>query len=112
MSKPVFIWLPDIGSQRSITSTVVATKFGEGYEQRTANGINFIPKIWQLTFTTNSAHGTDILNFLDARGGLESFSWTDPLNKTATYICREWHGLQQAFGVYSITCSFEQVWEQ
>lgn len=111
MSKPVFTWLPDLAAQQTVTPTVVATKFGDGYEQRTTNGINSAPKVWKLTFTNNKNNAMSALDFLQERGARESFTWTDPFNKTGTYVCRTWDGSQSQFGIYTITASFEQVWE-
>lgn len=111
MSKPTFTWLPDLGAQLNQKSTAQPIKFGDGYEQRVASGINYKPKSWSLTFTKGASEAMDILTFLEARGGLESFSWTDPFDKEGTWVCREWNGAQQAFGVYAVSATFEQVFE-
>lgn len=111
MSKPVFIWLPDLGAEQSIKPAVQPTKFGDGYELRVATGINFTPKTWNVTFTKGSSEAKDILTFLKARSGLESFSWIDPLDETGTFVCREWTTRQQMFGVRSVSATFEQVFE-
>lgn len=111
MSKPVFSWKPDLGASQSITPLVTPTKFGDGYELRVANGINHTPRVWQVTFTKGAAEAMDILAFLEARGGLEAFTWVDPFGKTSNYVCRQWSGGQSAFGVYAISAAFEQVFE-
>lgn len=111
MIKPAFTWHPDLGAQQHITSSVQQTKFGDGYELRVAKGINLTPRTWEVSFTRGPSEAKDILAFLEARAGLESFAWTDPLDREGTYVCREWGGGQQAFGVYVVSATFEQVFE-
>lgn len=111
MSKPTFTWSPDLGAQQTVKPTVTQTKFGDGYELRVTAGINSKPRSWDVTFSKGIAEATSILNFLEERGGVESFNWTDPMDKEGTYVCREWNGSQQAFGVYVISAKFEQVFE-
>jgi phage-related protein len=111
MSKPVFTWMPDSGASQTVKPTVTATKFGDGYELRTAVGINFKPKSWSVTFTQGGVATKQILDFLDARGGLEAFVWTDPMDATNTYVCRQWGSSRQGWGVYAVTATFEQVFE-
>jgi phage-related protein len=111
MSKPIFTWSPDIGARRTIKATVHQAKFGDGYEQRIGSGVNFKPRSWSCQFSNGLANAQSILAFLDARGGLESFTWTDPMNETNNFVCREWSQVQQVFGVYQVTATFEQVFE-
>lgn len=111
MSKPVFTWTPDLGASQTITPSVQQTKFGDGYELRVPVGINSTPKSWSVTFSKGPAEAMAILDFLEARGGREAFTWTDPFDRAGTYVCREWTGGQAMFGVYQVTATFEQVFE-
>lgn len=111
MSKPTFTWHPDLGAQQRIKPSVNQTKFGDGYELRVATGLNTTPRTWEVSFTRSVGEAQVILNFLEARAGREAFAWIDPMNKEGTYVCREWGGGQQAFGVYVIQATFEQVFE-
>lgn len=111
MARQIFTWSPDMGAQRSVKANVMQTKFGDGYEQRVAKGINTMPKSWQVTFSRVATVASDILAFLEARGGREAFDWVDPMDVTGTYVCREWRSTQQTRGVYVVTATFEQVFE-
>lgn len=111
MSKPRFTWAPDLGAEQKMKPNIHQTKFGDGYELRVSTGINVSPKTWSVRFTKGRTEATEILDFLEARAGRESFEWTDPLDKEAVYVCREWSGSQQQFGVYVVTATFEQVFE-
>lgn len=112
MSKPIFTWKPDLGAQRKLKPNVTQTKFGDGYELRVAQGINTMPASWTATFTNPGPVTTDILAFLEARAGLESFIWIDPLNIQGVYVCREWSSAQSMLGLYQVSVTFEQVFEQ
>lgn len=111
MSKPKFTWAPDLGAEQKTKPNIHQTKFGDGYELRVSTGINVAPKTWSVRFTKSLAEAMEVLAFLEAREGRESFEWTDPLDREAIYVCREWSGSQQQFGVYSISATFEQVFE-
>lgn len=110
MSKPIFTWPPDQGSQQNCKPNVHVAKFGDGYESRVASGLNNQPMTWSLTFDRASDESGAILAFIRARGGVESFTWTTPLNETGTYVCREWDS-QRRVGGLMVTCKFDQVFE-
>jgi phage-related protein len=111
MARPIFTWSPDLGARRNSKPAVKPTKFGDGYEVRVANGINTAPAKWTMRFTRNYAEVGAAFAFLEIQAGITSFTWTDPLNVTAVYICREWDMAQNQFGVYELSCVFEQVFE-
>jgi phage-related protein len=71
---------------------VKAAKFGDGYEQRVADGINNDLQKWQITFSKRSAADVqEVYDFLKARGGWESFEWT-PRGEASprNFVCRKW----------------------
>lgn len=107
----IFSWRPDIGSERGVKSSVNPTKFGDGYEVRITTSMNVTPRQWSVQFTTALQAHKDILAFLEARRGVESFQWADPLGDTATYKCSEWKSKQIGFGVFQVTGTFEEVFE-
>ena len=110
MSKPTFTWLPEYESSMDQEPKVNATKFGDGYEQRAAAGINNNPQKWTLQFSTSNAASQDALSFVRARNAIEAFTWTSPLQETGTYVCRSWK-LNRKQGVNVLQMTFEQVFE-
>jgi len=105
---PTFSYPPAIGASAICKPNVDSAKFGDGYEQRTALGINTKPREWNLKFT---AHVNEVLAFLEARGGTASFDWTDPLGLAGKFICREWTISHSGATVFDVTGKFEQVFE-
>lgn len=103
---------PDFPLSYTLTPSVRATKFGDGYEQRQGLGINTQAKMWDITFTNATRTEADyITNFFEARAGVEAFTWTDPEGVTATYKCASWQRSMVAFNTYVISCKFEQRFE-
>lgn len=109
---PEFKWLPNLGATSKHTPLVSTVSFGDGYELRVGQSVNRIKSSWDVEFSRPLQEIVEIKKFLEARGGLESFRWTDPIGESKAYVCREWNGpTQQHKGVYVISCTFEEVFE-
>jgi phage-related protein len=66
-----FPWVPSYGSAATTKPTVQKIKFGDGYEQRVATGINSNPRQWQVTFASRTNDTADALEaFFLARGAV------------------------------------------
>lgn len=93
----------------AIKPRVRTAAFGDGYEQRVADGINAAPKSWSLTFVRPTTEADAILAFLAARNGSEAFDWTDPDAAAGKYVCRDWSSSLIGPFAKSINATFEQV---
>ena len=70
---------PDKQLTRSTSPRVLTAKFGDGYEQRVADGINTLNEEYSLNFKTRTkAEIDDIVVFLDGKKGVTSFIFTLP----------------------------------
>lgn len=110
---PTFSYAPDYSAQVTNRPRVRVAKFGDGYEQRQADGLNPQPASWSLTFANRSnADINAIHSFLSARGGFESFDWVPP-DSTASIkvVCREWQKTLNRYNLNTISATFEQVFE-
>lgn len=89
---------------------MLVAPFGDGYEQRTGDGINKDLHVWDLVFDNrNSTDADAIESFLTTKAGVTAFTWTPVGFSEITVVCREWtRGLPGA-GANTITTSFEQV---
>ena len=108
-----FTWLPSYGAAASNEPRIKTAKFGDGYEQRSADGLNANPENWTLSFTNRDVAEIDAIDaFLDARGAVEYFLWTPPRQSTAKkFICKKWER-QIIVGVTdSLTATFTQVYD-
>ena len=65
---------PDKSMAKQSTPRVLVASFGDGYEQRIADGINTLDETYTLTFATRlKADIDDIVAFLDLKKGVSSF---------------------------------------
>jgi phage-related protein len=96
------------------TPKIQEAVFGDGYSQRSADGINNIKQVWRLSFTRRSGADVDgIYDFLRARGGVEHFLWT-PRGEASPrkFICKTWRRSYDHYDVVQgITFSLEEVFE-
>lgn len=108
-----FTWVPDFGADKDVKPTVTQVKFGDGYEQRFAMGLNTKSQTRTLSFTNRNQSESDFIdNFLDARGALEAFLWTPPNESIALiWVCRSWKRTTAKANLYNISAVFEQVYE-
>ena len=83
---------PDFGVRKISKPNVRIAQFGSGYSQRSTFGINQNLKVFNLTFTNiTETESDEIETFLDARAGVESFTFTLPNESSSSnYICKDW----------------------
>ena len=84
-----FTWKP-YSATKTIAPRVRIAVFGDGYAQRTADGINHAPRQWQLVFQRPAAEIAAIDAFLSARGGYEAFDWIDVDGVPGRWVCVDW----------------------
>ena len=108
-----FTVVPDFGASRKNKPNVRAIKFGDGYEQRQAVGVNVNQQEWNLRFAARTqVEKTEILDFFEARAGVESFDWTPPGDANAKkFVCSEWDDTIDNHDLYTVTATFRQVYE-
>jgi|TARA_B100001540_G_C15578469_1_gene538392 phage-related protein len=76
---------PDNDLQRKSTPKVRKVKFGHGYEQRGAVGINNIEETYSVRFKNREkAAADDIIKFFEDKAGVTSFSFTIPDSNSST----------------------------
>lgn len=103
---------PTYGLQKNSAPNVRIAQFGSGYSQRSTFGINQNPKVYSFTFQVSETDADTIEDFLDARGGTESFDFSPPKETgTQKYICRNWNKSIPYKNRATIQATFEQVFE-
>ena len=109
---------PDKGFTRKNTPTIFKVEFGDGYEQRIANGINNLKQEFSINFATRTkADIDDIVDFFELKGGVTPFNYTyEDSNesggeKTVKVICDDWQQTWEYSEYYSLSCTFRRVYE-
>jgi len=111
---------PDKALTKNSAPKVLTATFGDGYEQRIADGINSIKETYSLTFRTRpKAIIDDIVVFLDGKKGVSNFTLTlpDTNNTTRTgekdvkVVC-DTYSINYEYGdFYSLNINLRRVFE-
>ncbi|MBX3589087.1 MAG: phage tail protein [Ramlibacter sp.] len=109
----VFDWAESSNLSLEEEPRVNATQFGDGYEQRAADGINALVQRWDLNFEeVDNAIADEIIAFLRARAGVEAFDWTPKWGTVAIKVrCPKWSRSPDGEGLSRIAARFQQVFE-
>lgn len=103
---------PDAGALREVTARTRAIKFGDGYEQRTPDGLNNVVEKWSLSWTVRTKATIDAIDdFLASQAGSLWFYWTTPRGQTKKFKCPTWTPVYNNDSDCSMTAVFEQVFE-
>lgn len=96
--------LPDQGAPVKYKPNVLSTVMGDGYVQRTGNGINTMLRKMTLSWTNlKSSEALSIVNFFQQQAGIYAFYWT-PIGETVQrcFICSEWQFKELSGGYCTI----------
>ena len=105
----------DKGFQRTSTPKVHTLSFGDGYEQRIADGINNLQQSMSVSFATRpKAEIDDLVAFFESLGGVSKFRMTiDDTNgaETIKVVCKSWNQTWNYDNFYSLSATFERIYE-
>jgi len=104
---------PSYGLRQINSPDVMQVQFGDGYAQRLVFGLNQNLKSYNPVWKNISETDADtISNFLDARGGSESFDWTPPGEASSSkFICQSWNKTIPYKNRATIQATFNEVAE-
>lgn len=112
MPTQTFTWAPAVSSlSGTATLKVRKAQFGDGYEQRAADGLNNRRSSYNLTFIGDASKIGAILAFLDARAGAEAFYWTPLLRTQSLFTCETYSEPTKDGDIYTITATFDQTFD-
>ncbi|EEO7835210.1 phage tail protein [Salmonella enterica] len=104
-----FGWKVDPDMQVDSEPQVSVVKFGDGYEQRRASGINNDLKRYSVTIRVDRGDGPALEGFLSQHNGVKAFLWTPPYGyRQIKVVCRKW-SVKAGLLKTTFTATFEQV---
>jgi len=112
VSKPKFLWQPVYNSVITNEPKVRTVKFGDGYEQRSREGINNNLISMDCVFEGKTLQeATSILHFLYARQGVESFVWTPPrpFGIAKLFVADSWQVDPVFYDNFRVTTTLREV---
>lgn len=105
-----FNWVPTVaGLSGAATLKVRRAQFGDGYDQRAADGLNNRSSTYQLQFIRDAATISAILAFLDSHAGATAFYWTPLLRAQSLFTCATYSEPVKDGAAYTITAQFVQT---
>lgn len=111
-TRPKFIWTPSYNPAIVSEPRVNVIAFGDGYEQRNTEGINFDLLKLDLVFEKrNIAETTALLHFLHERKAQEPFVYTPPIpyDSTKLFVARTWNMSQVFYNNYSVRVLVQEI---
>lgn len=109
---------PDKGFSRSNKPNVHTISFGDGYEQRLADGINNLQQELNVNFSTRpKAEIDDLVAFFESLGGVTKFRFdiedsnAGSSTETIKCICDDWQQTWEYANFYSLSARFRRVYE-
>ena len=109
---PEFVWKPSYNASTNIEPRTLSVRFGDGYEQRMADGINNKLLVLNLTFDKrNEKESLAINHFLNIRGGAESFIFAppSPFSSRKKFVCKKFSTNYVFYDNYTISATFEET---
>ena len=108
----------DKGFGRTSTPKVHTVTFGDGYEQRVADGINNLTQKMSVAFANRpKAEIDDIVDFFESKGAVTPFDYvisdsnSGSSERTVKVVCSDWSQTWSYDNFYSLTASFRRVYE-
>ncbi len=104
---------PDYGLNAAPTFRVLRAQFGDGYEQRSPDGLNSVRRSWTVTWSVIGAEEKDaLMSFLTQMGGVQSFFWTMPDTLEMVRVtCDDPTATYDSFSNHTVTGTFREVFE-
>ncbi len=112
VNEPYFIWSPSYNVQQSYSPKIQETRFGEGYAQRSKDGINNNLLELSLSFENRSEkEATAIVHFLHQREGYQSFYINVPAPHSIIkkFVCMSWNTSMTFQDNYNLQCKLTEV---
>jgi len=104
---------PSPESDKEVTPRILRADFGDGYAQRSGDGINTMRQVRNLAWNVLTFADADTIEaFFAARSGVESFYWTAPDEASPRrWLCSTWRRGYVSGNMASLTATFTEVFD-
>ena len=105
---------PTRASSRSVTPRFLMAPFGDGYSQRSGDGIQTIKEEWSVSFIAMDQTNADtLIAFFEDLEGYQNFTWIPFRQSVAKkFICTNWQESFPGNSLTNISATFVQVFDQ
>lgn len=106
---------PNWGIGKSVQTKALRTDFGDGYGQRTVDGINAVRETWPLVWdnlTWAEADAADLFLRNAMNGGFLAFYWLPPgASSYKKWTCEQWTVTPMDGAAKSLSAAFVEVFD-
>lgn len=104
---------PSISSSRNKKMRTLESTFGDGYSQRSGDGLNINGETWQAEWGALTPEQADEIEaFFEAHKGYVAFLWQAPMSPIPLkYRCKEWSRGFPSGNLVSISAALEKVFD-
>lgn len=104
-----FTYIPDFPIATDVEPRLRIARFGDGYSQRTRDGLNtFLRRVRPEFRARLQAEIDGIETFLQTNCDI-GFDWTPPGHAAGKWICTSWSRQRVSATYHSLSATFEQV---
>jgi phage-related protein len=104
-----FSYSPTYGAALKVQPRVRVASFGDGYKQRSGDGINRQARQWSLGFDGTKTEIDAIELFLGNEDGITAFDWTPPSGSAGKWICSAWTTSINEYDSWVLSSTFQEV---
>lgn len=113
---PAALPLQSLISQASTGATefrIIEMKYGNGYGQRAADGLNNSVSSWEVSWENILAsEQTTIITAFETARGVDYFTWTPPGSASEKkFIVKKYSQAAMSGEIYSVSASLEQTFD-
>lgn len=104
--------IPDRGFNAESIPTVKRWRFGDGYEQRAADGINNLRRVFNILLSPRPKEEIDdTVAFFQSKNGVDNFDYI--FNQgggeiTIKVVCKQWNKTWLHDDFYALSATFEE----
>lgn len=104
---------PDYGLNATPTFRIRRAQFGDGYEQRAPDGLNYVRRSWSVTWSVIPEESRDMLmDFFRQMAGVYSFEWALPrTGEMVRVTCEDPTSVHDSFSNHTVTATFKEVFD-
>jgi phage-related protein len=101
---------PDQQSSYSVKPRINVVAFGDGYSQRTPDGLNTLRRVFSFSWKNiYSSQKVTIENFLIQQGGYIPFLYQPPTySSQIQFTCAQWKFEFGEYNLFTLTATFEE----
>lgn len=107
-----FSFVPTITSKGGSETKVLTANFGDGYNQRVADGLNSVGTTYELEWILNTTDAATMKSLFESKGGYDYILWTPNRGVTQyKWLCTKWDWDYAGPELERLTATFKRCFD-